>query len=835
MGRYSRNYSKYILRKKHQLTNKGAIFERDWMTIGERERLSPGKTPYFKNGNFLFTASNVPTFQRKRNSGEFVAHWGYDDVSSATDVVNRVRVNEDSDSLGDYAYFGSAVELVKATINGIILDYPAAINWTYSILGRQSTPYDETIITSNYYILDNPFNINMHNRDVVLTPFDNPLRYMSFSYEDYVVSLDDGETWYNVYGYGISKWMGDEDCKTNDFYGLNPVLVVTIALEGVDDGLSVYIFSSRDGYIYTVKCDADDNDEITPKVIIKPKDSVINEYFNNLEGFDKKLLNVSSKPRFRTRLLTPYETDRGLMFRVRYYSWPTNGYNLDIESSGFNNYVNSLIECAQLYDDYLCDNLYQKMTHEAIKNYDWSYTRYIDEDEAEKNFYGGSRVEKQLKIYGSLFDELKRHIDGIKLMKNVTYSGQNNMPSALLSDELSNCGWDVRTIISNNEYDMSISIDDEFKNEYGVKWYPTLESNDITRDITDKDFMNRMILNSKHILRSKGTVQSIDMIMGMFGFGGEDYTVTENYYTTEPKLATDDLLTTITNINIAKATQRFSDHTDYPDYDGLTLGNVYIGNTMYVVPYYNQNKMYDGNICFQSKGGWGRYVELKRDYGYSETYPYMREMANMTALLSINPFSVSVGDVYYVHDLSDYINYAEMPAGLTNFFMVEEPYYIASLSGWKNISMFETDEDTDIYKKVRYLEGIIPETRGNNPHVGFGKYDDGDEYVDTMKQPFKYALDNHMIEPQYLTAAEQFTYNVETKASQHTINGSVVDSKVVNNINESNDIYYLNSKVITFRNNINSRLYKDYFKEVILPYLMQVIPSTAILKLENIN
>lgn len=834
MGRYSRNYSKYILRKKHQLTNKGAIFERDWMTIGERERLSPGKTQYFKNGNFLFTASNVPTFQRRRNTGDFVGNWGYDDVSSATDIVNKVRVNQESDSLGDYAYFGSAVELVKATINGIILDYPAAITWTNELLVRQTDPYNEELISSNYYILDNPFEINLHNKFVTLTALDNPLRFMSFSYEDYVVSLDDGENWYKVYEYNISQWLGDEDCKTNDFYGLNPILVITMSLEGVEDGVKVYVFSGKDGYLYTVKCNINEGD-IMPKVIIRPNDETINLYYQNLEGFDKKLLNISSNPKFKMRLLTPYETDKGLMFREKYYIWPSDRYNLDIETAGFNNYVNSLIEAAQLYDDYLCDNLYQKMTHEAIKNYDWSYTRYIDENEVEKNYYGGSRVEKQLRVYGSLFDDLKRHIDGIKLMRNVSYNGQNNMPSAMLSDELSNGGWDVRTIISDTEYDMSISIDESFREDNNIDWYPTLDSNNITRDLTDKDFMSRMILSGKHILRSKGTVQSIDMIMGMFGFGAEDYTVTETYYTTEPKVATDELLTTVTNINIAKASQRFSDHTEYPDYDGLILGNVYIGDTMYVVPYHDQRKAYDGNVHFQSKGGWGHYVELKREYGYCETYPYLCEVANMEALLSINPFSVSVGDIYYVHDLSDYIEYAEMPAGLTKFFMVEEPYYIASLSGWRNISMFETDEDTDIYKKVKYLEGIIPETRGNNPHVGYGKYDDGDEFVETMKQPFKYALDNHMIEPQYLTDAEQFTYNIGTKTSQHTINGSVVDSKVINNINESNDVYYLNSKVITFRNNINNRLYKDYFKEVILPYLMQVIPSTAILKLENIN
>ena len=45
--------------------------------------------------------------------------------------------------------------------------------------------------------------------------------------------------------------------------------------------------------------------------------------------------------------------------------------------------------------------------------------------------------------------------------------------------------------------------------------------------------------------------------------------------------------------------------------------------------------------------------------------------------------------------------------------------------------------------------------------------------------------------------------------------------------------YYLDSKVFIFENKIDNDLYKQYFFDVIVHYLMQVIPSTAILVLKG--
>ena len=64
------------------------------------------------------------------------------------------------------------------------------------------------------------------------------------------------------------------------------------------------------------------------------------------------------------------------------------------------------------------------------------------------------------------------------------------------------------------------------------------------------------------------------------------------------------------------------------------------------------------------------------------------------------------------------------------------------------------------------------------------------------------------------------------------------DGKVKNLIESDSNVYYIPSKIMIIKNNISnsqdvSGLYKEYLNKVVLKYLLQVIPSTTILLLEN--
>ena len=207
----------------------------------------------------------------------------------------------------------------------------------------------------------------------------------------------------------------------------------------------------------------------------------------------------------------------------------------------------------------------------------------------------------------------------------------------------------------------------------------------------------------------------------------------------------------------------------------------------------------------------------------------MHVVSQVKDLLNVNPFGIRNGDIYYVANLNDYIDYTETTDTLySHFFVMENELMPEEISSWGNINL----EDDDSYaKKAKYLDTIIPYNIGNNPHVGYGDYDMGNEFFEYMKKPFKYALVKKYFASPYYEEADNIDFGEELldrKDAQYDIED---DKKI--KIITNNNTYYLNDKAIIFKNNIESNVYKNYFKSVIINYLMQVIPSTAIFVLEN--
>ena len=93
MAQYTKHNSNYIKTVEHQHLKDGStIFERDWVTIGSQLNFGPGKIPYYNNGNFIFTTSPTPFFQKRYKNGVTVATWTYDDVKEF--VKNKKNDND---------------------------------------------------------------------------------------------------------------------------------------------------------------------------------------------------------------------------------------------------------------------------------------------------------------------------------------------------------------------------------------------------------------------------------------------------------------------------------------------------------------------------------------------------------------------------------------------------------------------------------------------------------------------------------------------------------------------------------------------------------------------
>lgn len=834
-SRYTKYNSAYIIRKKQQRTSGGTIYYRDWVTTGGWDRFVPGKTPYYKNGNFVFTTSATQDYQKKHKYGSWVGTYTYDDVKDAVADSNEVSVNMSTDDLRDYAYFGSCVELVRATVENIINYFPARITGTSTALQKETEDGYENIENGTRYIINNPFSIDLLHTGITSQDDVNLMRYLSYSYENYLLN-DAPVTAYDVaYTDDYAKFIA---CPQQCNYA--NVVIITIESSAIDDesgGTNLKIFGYNvDGEIIFTSTNKE--------FVLQPSDEIIEEYFSGLTGFEKQLLTRDTEPLYKNSFITPIEGNKGIKYVYRDYTWPSDDYCIDISSPLYYTFLNRLINMATKMDEIDTDCLYRCLTHEAIKNYDWTYTQEYTDGDEEDYVEGGSRVEQLLRLIGRFFDDRKREIDGIKFSSNITYNGFNNQADALLSDTVDADGWDSVSIIptfSDEDIDVnSIKLTSEYLSGNGWDWYTAWGADNVTPVSMDIEFMRRLSLNSKRIFATKGTIQAIDMVMGMFGFGSDrgDYNITEKYYTMQP-LSYDEYYDVCYEINQNKDLVLLYDDED--EFSGVPLKVVSItttttdeGNNVttaktnsYLIPYFDNTKEYDGNLYFQSKGGWCADNESETLH-YLETMNYLRTVSNIAALFNVDVNDLNDGDIYYVINIDDILDYdnrfSDDLSQAEHTFYVTNKYLAKDYSGWENTAWAEDNDDADIKQRASYLQDVVSVSTGNNPHVGYGAYDLGQDFISHMEKPFKYAIDNNYLNSEYTTEANKIEFASEV--------GSGEKIKIVTN-EELTETCYVNSKVIVMENGIDSDLYKQYFNDVILNYILQVVPSTTILVLSG--
>lgn len=1149
------------MRSQRQHTDLGALLERDWVTTNGLNvlRFGSGRKIWYNSGSFVFTTANIPSYHKKHKLSTETTEWKWDDCESADSTVNTVMPTFNTTDMRDYAYYGSCAELIRATIEDVISDFPGRLtstseriiingesvnDWygdshpsgktippsendisydnlndeyyyfngskwhkaekvdcdrdvldiadesikgkiyyvkndnTVKVLTSKKVKGNELFYLENYgnatnkfapyyvhnelmyyvynynkqdfvptdeipsslingYSINNPFNIDLHHKKVTLGTYDNAMRFMSNSWNKYCIKVkrlkednkdcgcqnDEIDDKYcllvgDVVGYKIED-KDESSCKSENEGRLLKIITFETNNREINF-IKVYGYYLNGAITYVYK-----PSKYGETITIQPQQTYIDEYFNNLTGFKKQLLRQDTKPLYMNNFITPTEYNFAWYYPVKSYIWPSNDYCIDINSSAFTSFVSKLYDIGQNFDDMWSDNLYRSMTHESIKNFDWSYSREYYEGDEQDNVDGGERLQKIIRVFGRVFDDIKVYMDTLKSIPNITYDKYKNAPEALLSDNNDVSGFDVKSTIDSS-YDLDTNIDSEFldnvkkKDSWTIldgkyvihsplsKWYPTRNSTDIYSDIADNEFMRRLVLSSKRIMQTKGTQESIEMIFGMFGFGDNDFTITEEAYYTERPIRSDECLdgtidgepnyesrrydcdwskttgvdwkeiTSSKKGDLAEEINSAKDLEKLYFYDGDTLSGtpmrqVSLGrkNNIYLVPYYDSTQLYDDNLIYQGKGGWGKMIKnkdsdpLDDSLDYQETLSYLHVVGTVGELLTINPNVVDDNDIYYVASLSDYTEYDENPpmdikndVTMSHYFILLDSANPNELYSWKNIvvktaldsdgnlqkveensfkNIFgekpQKEEDADIrdwkyepdgdesdteklgtYKyafiKMQYLDNIFSTNLGNNPHVGYGQYDDGSKYIEYMKLPFKYLIDNSSLlshnsslyelsknytfnDINVYRVKEDFTNIYNNKETNYRKNDLITveeyvvkltktnkekceflgtddkiqimnsrgntysdyityasDGKTITKKYKLNDNahnvekrWFINTKVLTIENKLkinvgsddDKNYFNDYFKSVIMPYVMQVIPSTTILKLKGFS
>lgn len=876
---YIKSKANYTLFKKHLNTSKGIIYEQDYATIQPMVGLFDDDEISFSDSIFKFKVRKGNTSKKKHTRGNW-AKW-FDSKGNSGDtwqkntieaissnLSSKIEIKPNYNSLSDFACYGSAIELVHASLNDIISKYPGSIILTDTCINLIKEPdASETIITIpnsvgedisvKAYEVSNETYIDIDTLSLVNpNSVSNPMRFLSISIDKYT-DKDGNPFDYNIIAKNNGTWC-------------DGTIIAEVELCGVK--IFVYYKDNKKILLST-----------TPKneVLIKPKDNYLNEFFENLDDFEKILLNRESKPLYKAVFETPYTNENGYYYKNESYIWPklSDNVSLDLSSPSYSMYVERLISLAAFHDNYDADVIWRYLTHESIKNLDWTFIRHKDNEIEDLSSIDSNRVEIITKLYGRQYDDIMRDINNIKSMSKISYDEKNNIPDYFLSDITSNSGWELRDIspISDNTIYTEPLYD-------GVsKGYNSKECNTA--------FLRRLKLNSAYINSLKGTRKGIETILGLFGlYKDEDFRISEYIAVAKPNSGnTYPDFETIENWNLKKDdSEDISSEMDY--LYGLPLIRIMSGdNYDYVAPWFDKTKEYDGNMYFQMKGGWGKTNNKKIDLEissiasisgndiYSETLPYLKFADSISDMLSFTEDSINEGDICYVTNINGITDYSfenkETSANTSDFshyFILETKLYSTILGydnnsgcyGWKAIENSEFDGSesmTENGKKVLYLESIKSVENGNNPHCGYGKYDNGEEYLEYFRHIFKYSCENN----KFSSVSDddiQKIYSYGFDISQITDNKKChffIDSTSenhlvsINNSEEGFDEQFYNelfnpeslpkydeaaaNSIVNVKNiqiefflktNLSEEI--DYITNTILPYVEQMIPSTSI-------
>jgi hypothetical protein len=761
---YIKSHSNYALKKKHQIVDDGTVFERDITTIGAVNQFAPGQTPIYRSGNFIITVRadrggtnqyNTQKWEQSNNSGET---WTLSNISGMTSKDEnqddtKIVLKNDYYDFRDFAYYGSLTELFRSSMNDILDRFPGEL---YCISGNGETgavyytsSYTEDLEAvetnirlggSDFYEVSNPYGINIHAAEAPKEA--DPLKYFANGgYKNYTINGNKITSWKSEYYYSekigknnFIRYTATTDssavttASSTTYYPCKGDKVAEITLNGENaENKKIYVYLGDDNVVYYLH-KAGQND-----VHITPDEGVIADFYNGCSDLERIILNPNTSPKYKATFSVISEDDYGYTRELEEFVFPTSagGYNPATESG----YVDRLVTIGEFYDENLTDNLYRSMTHEAIKNFDWSYTREYDEDAEEEHFEGGQKIQKALRIFAREFDEQKKYIDNIKNTGRITYDDRANIPDYFLADVCEDDGWDIKSVIPydlketwevdgktvevpsdiyspnsgetyqihnasgktiddvfvptkyfNREYSQSSKsavtpynssyIGDGTNNGYFIQcssggtgvsgylsgWYGT----NITAAVADEtykfmfpsdriehrikpysddtsgytymdinnEFLKRLKLNSRAIWRHKGTLEGIEMILGMFGLKSKrwidktkkdkydskspDYEIVEYTQFTKPikdTLDNEHNMYTIDWINSTKtitydnrATSNYtlpgSMGSNYIPYQGLPVAYLDKSDGRYLYPNFNKNEQLDGNPYFQMDGGW---------------------------------------------------------------------------------------------------------------------------------------------------------------------------------------------------------------------------------------
>lgn len=394
--------------------------------------------------------------------------------------INSITLNADCTKLDGYAYFGSLKEYIRVSLEGIIMKWPASLYIKpISVLDDISTgittnniSYDSVLDTTTLEIetnfVENKYGLNFLQNGTIINSFatENDIKQISANYTEYVISIDNVD-------YEVLEYTGATQ-QYND--------VLKVVVKGKPFTGTTY----TGGYHF------------------KPNSKNRELYFKSLDRLQGYLLNRLVIPSYTATFTFPVRTEGGvLLYNSETITWPvSDGYNLDFDNVLYSDYVSSLVNIADNYDDNKTDLVHRFLTAESISAFD-TVSDEDDENSPEQ------KITKLLRVYGRGYDDVKQYIDGISYANTVTYDKKNNIPDTLIKILGRTLGWEVTSSLLDND------IIDYFLTTGEAAF--SGQSRSLTLAESEVELWRRLIMNSSWLFKSKGTRKAIEFILRFIG------------------------------------------------------------------------------------------------------------------------------------------------------------------------------------------------------------------------------------------------------------------------------------------------------------------------------
>ena len=231
--------------------------------------------------------------------------------------------------------------------------------------------------------------------------------------------------------------------------------------------------------------------------LIRPNNSVVEEFFEGLDDLESVLLNRESKIKYTAKFRAPEDSLDGSKteLKTNEVSWPLyrDKWNLKISGSAYISYVEELSTLGERIDNYKSNVVSRFLTTASLYEFDTEDRRF----------------DSATQLLGHSFDQVKKFIDNIAYMRNVSYDRINNLPDVLLKNLSNTLGLDTLNLF--DEKNLQDSLYTRVDSQYdGVGVGMNMVE-------AETEFYRRLVINLSHIYKSKGTRKAIEFFLRFIG------------------------------------------------------------------------------------------------------------------------------------------------------------------------------------------------------------------------------------------------------------------------------------------------------------------------------